>query len=54
MPAKRLLKSRDKKFRILFEEHPQPMWILDPNGPQFLAVNRGQRMASPHERRPPD
>jgi len=39
MPAKRLLKSRDKKFRILFEEHPQPMWILDPNGPQFLAVN---------------
>ena len=39
MPAKRLLKSRDKKFRILFQEHPQPMWILDTTGQQFLEVN---------------
>ena len=39
MPAKRLLKSQDKKFRILFEDHPQPMWILDSTGQQFMAVN---------------
>jgi two-component system cell cycle sensor histidine kinase/response regulator CckA len=39
MPVKRLLKSRDKKFRLLFAEHPQPMWILDPDSRQFLEVN---------------
>ena len=39
MPPKRLLRSRDKRFRILFEEHPQPMWILDAGGQQFLEVN---------------
>jgi hypothetical protein len=38
MPAKRLLRSRDKRFRILFQEHPQPMWILDPKG-QHLEAN---------------
>src|ERR1039457_2685674 len=38
MPAKRLLRSRDKRFRILFQEHPQPMWILDSDG-QHLEVN---------------
>src|SRR5208283_6129919 len=38
MPAKRLLRSRDKRFRILFQEHPQPMWILDPQG-QHLEAN---------------
>jgi PAS domain S-box-containing protein len=39
MPAKRILKSRDNKFRLLFAEHPQPMWILDPASQQFLEVN---------------
>ena len=43
MPAKRLLKSQDKKFRILFEDHPQPMWILDPSGQRFLGVNAAAR-----------
>jgi len=38
MPAKRLLKSRDKRFRILFQEHPQPMWLLDSDG-RYLGVN---------------
>src|ERR1039458_3879864 len=39
MPAKRLLRSRDQRFRILFQEHPQPMWILNSTGEQFLEVN---------------
>jgi hypothetical protein len=39
MPAKRLLKSRDRKFRLLFAEHPQPMWILDAASQRFLEVN---------------
>src|SRR5271165_1212107 len=38
MPAKRLLRSRDKRFRILFQDHPQPMWILDSGG-RCLEVN---------------
>jgi two-component system cell cycle sensor histidine kinase/response regulator CckA len=43
MPSKRLLKSQDKKFRMLFEDHPQPMWILDRTGQQFLEVNAAAR-----------
>ena len=39
MSSKRLLKSRDQKFRLLFAEHPQPMWILDVDGRHFLEVN---------------
>jgi hypothetical protein len=39
MPAKRLLKSQDRKFRLLFAEHPQPMWILHSATGQFLEVN---------------
>jgi PAS domain S-box-containing protein len=29
MPAKELLKEKDKKFRLLFEDHPQPMCVID-------------------------
>src|SRR5215469_5539331 len=29
MPAKELLKEKDKKFRLLFEDHPQPMCVFD-------------------------
>ena len=39
MPAKRILKSRDRKFRLLFAEHPQPMWIVDAGSRRFLEVN---------------
>jgi PAS domain S-box-containing protein len=39
MPAKELLRERDKKFRLLFEEHPQPMWVLDPETGRLLAAN---------------
>ena len=39
MPVKRLLANQDRKFRLLFEEHPQPMWIVDAATAEFLAAN---------------
>src|ERR1035437_8396277 len=39
MPAKRLLRDKDKKFRLLFEEHPQPMWIFDAESQKILEAN---------------
>jgi two-component system cell cycle sensor histidine kinase/response regulator CckA len=39
MPVKQLLRDKDKKFRILFEDSPQPMWIFDPEKQHFLEVN---------------
>ncbi|HJT88982.1 MAG TPA: ATP-binding protein [Bryobacteraceae bacterium] len=39
MPAGRLLKEKDKKFRLLFEDHPQPMWIFDPETQSVLEGN---------------
>jgi hypothetical protein len=38
MPGKQL--PKDKKFRLLFEDNPQPMWVLDAVDHNFLAVNR--------------
>ncbi|MBV8906223.1 MAG: PAS domain S-box protein, partial [Acidobacteriia bacterium] len=40
MPTKRLLTDRDKRFRLLFEEHPQPMWVFDLKTQKFLEVNK--------------
>jgi PAS domain S-box-containing protein len=42
MPAKRLQRDQDqdKKFRLLFEDNPQPMWVLDPESRKFLEVNQ--------------
>jgi PAS domain S-box-containing protein len=39
MPAKDLLRQKDKKFRLLFEDHPQPMWVLEATSGRFLAAN---------------
>jgi signal transduction histidine kinase/ActR/RegA family two-component response regulator len=39
MPAKQLLKSKDRKFQLLFEEHPHPMWVLDPATETILEAN---------------
>jgi len=39
MPAKRLLKDKDKKFQLLFEENPQPMWVLDAAAREILEAN---------------
>jgi two-component system cell cycle sensor histidine kinase/response regulator CckA len=42
MSAKELLrdKEKDKKFRLLFEDHPQPMWVVDAGTGNFLEANR--------------
>jgi hypothetical protein len=39
MSVKQLLTEKDKKFRVLFEDHPQPMWVLDRENQHFLEVN---------------
>ena len=33
------LKRREASFRLLFEENPLPMWVVDVNTLEFLAVN---------------
>ncbi len=43
MPAKQLLKGKEKKFRLLFEENPQPMCVFDPLTQQFLEINAAAR-----------
>jgi two-component system, cell cycle sensor histidine kinase and response regulator CckA len=40
MPAKQLLKDQDRKFRLLFEEHPQPMWVFNAETRRFLEANQ--------------
>ncbi|MGA2740117.1 MAG: ATP-binding protein [Bryobacteraceae bacterium] len=39
MPAKDLLKQRDLKFRLLFEDNPLPMWVFDRETLRFLEAN---------------
>src|ERR1700684_879869 len=36
MPVKQLFKDQDRKFRLLFEEHPQPMWVFDAESRRFV------------------
>jgi two-component system cell cycle sensor histidine kinase/response regulator CckA len=42
MPVKQLLKDKDqdRKFRLLFQEHPQPMWVFDAESQRFLEANQ--------------
>ena len=39
MPARQSLTRRDKNFRLLFAENPQPMWVFDSESQRFLEVN---------------
>ena len=39
MPARVLPGNKDRKFRLLFEDHPQPMCIVEPEDGHFLEVN---------------
>ena len=39
MPAKKLLRDKDHKFHLLFEGHPQPMWVIDPAERKILEAN---------------
>jgi hypothetical protein len=40
MPAKELLKEKEPKFRLLFEDNPLPMWVFDRETLCFLEVNQ--------------
>ena len=40
MSAKDVLKSRDKKFKLLFEEHPHPMCLFDRATGRIAVANR--------------
>ena len=33
------IKAREDSFRLLFEDNPLPMWLVDPAGGRFVAVN---------------
>src|SRR4051794_13880788 len=39
MPAKHLVKTKDRKFQLLFEDHPQPMWVFEPGSQTIIAAN---------------
>jgi len=39
MPAKNLVRQKDRKFKLLFEDHPQSMGIVDAADGRFLEVN---------------
>src|SRR2546421_4105270 len=39
MPAKSLLNAKDRKFRLLYEENPQAMWLVDPRNQTILDAN---------------
>ncbi|MDZ7690191.1 MAG: PAS domain S-box protein [Balneolaceae bacterium] len=38
--AEQKLHESEKKYRLLFEDNPQPMWIYDPETLQFVEVNK--------------
>src|SRR5579862_4294455 len=40
MPVKELLKQKDVRFRLLFEDNPLPMWVFDRESLRFLEVNQ--------------
>jgi len=40
MPAKHPVRDREKKFRLLFDENPLPMWVFDPENQKFLEANQ--------------
>jgi two-component system, cell cycle sensor histidine kinase and response regulator CckA len=39
MPANKSLKDHDRKFRLLFQDHPQPMWLFDAESRKLLEAN---------------
>ncbi|HLK61865.1 MAG TPA: ATP-binding protein [Bryobacteraceae bacterium] len=44
MSARRAIEEdQDKKFRLLFEDNPQPMWVLDPETRAFRETNAAAR-----------
>jgi len=52
MPVKELLreKERDRKFRLLFEDHPQPMYVFNAESLQLLDANAAAARLYGYER----
>src|ERR1035437_8815420 len=50
MPAKQLMQEKERKFQLLFEEHPQPMWVIDPTERKILAANSAAEVLYGHTR----
>ena len=50
MPAKQLFQDKDRKFQLLFEEHPQPMWVMDPAERTILEANAAAEALYGHTR----
>jgi len=50
MPAKQLLEDKERKFQLLFEDHPQPMWVIDPAEHKILEANRAAEGLYGHRR----
>ena len=50
MPARKPLSDKDRKFQLLFEEHPQPMWVFDPVRKMILDANQAASTLYGYER----
>ena len=50
MPAKQLLEDKERKFQLLFEDHPQPMWVIDSGEHKILEANRAAEALYGHTR----
>ncbi|MCX6628292.1 MAG: ATP-binding protein [Candidatus Solibacter sp.] len=50
MPAKQLLQDKERRFQLLFEEHPQPMWVIDPAESKILEANSAAALLYGHTR----
>src|SRR5437016_5551604 len=49
MPGPKPVKEKRQKFNLLFEDHPQPMWIFDAERKTILKANAAARALYGHE-----
>jgi two-component system cell cycle sensor histidine kinase/response regulator CckA len=50
MPAKQVLQDKEQKFQLLFDQHPQPMWVIDPAERRILEANAAAEALYGHTR----
>jgi PAS domain S-box-containing protein len=50
MPPKQVFQDKDRKLQLLFEEHPQPMWMMDSTGCTILEANAAAAALYGHTR----
>jgi PAS domain S-box-containing protein len=49
MPGPKPVKDKNQKLHLLFEDHPQPMWIFDADSQIILEANAAARSLYGHE-----